>query len=101
MCGKPEFKGDGNCDDNNNNDACDYDGGDCCPKTVKNKKGFPKGKVKTKFCSQVGVKTPYYIKCNGRQGLLRWPRLGNGILPRISPNGLFLLDKPCPSEIHL
>merc|ERR1712110_1158783 len=29
-CGNDEWKGDGYCDDDNNNDACDYDGGDCC-----------------------------------------------------------------------
>merc|ERR1711907_624378 len=31
-CGSPNYKGDGNCDDNNNNCGCDYDGGDCCGK---------------------------------------------------------------------
>ena len=25
-----EWKGDGYCDDMNNNDACDFDGRDCC-----------------------------------------------------------------------
>ncbi len=29
-CGKALFKGDGYCDDVNNNAACGYDGGDCC-----------------------------------------------------------------------
>jgi len=29
-CGSPQWKGDGYCDDENNNDGCDYDGGDCC-----------------------------------------------------------------------
>ena len=29
-CGSPNWKGDKNCDDNNNNCACDWDGGDCC-----------------------------------------------------------------------
>ncbi len=29
-CGSPKFKGDGHCDDDNNNAACAYDGGDCC-----------------------------------------------------------------------
>ena len=46
-CGLPKYKGDGNCDDDNNNEACDYDGGDCCAKTVKG------GVVKTPFCKQV------------------------------------------------
>merc|ERR1712151_484402 len=34
-CGLPEYKGDGNCDDNNNNAGCGYDGGDCCGPNVK------------------------------------------------------------------
>ena len=29
-CGLPNYKGDGQCDDNNNNVGCEYDGGDCC-----------------------------------------------------------------------
>ena len=29
-CGDKEYKGDGNCDDNNNLPTCDWDGGDCC-----------------------------------------------------------------------
>merc|ERR1712001_433093 len=29
-CEFPLWKGDGFCDDGNNNDGCDYDGGDCC-----------------------------------------------------------------------
>ena len=29
-CGKPNWKGDGNCDKKNNNCGCGYDGGDCC-----------------------------------------------------------------------
>ena len=29
-CGAPQYKGDGNCDDNNNNCGCKFDGGDCC-----------------------------------------------------------------------
>ena len=47
-CALPEYKGDGNCDDNNNNKGCAYDGGDCCPKTVGD------GIVKTKYCKEVG-----------------------------------------------
>merc|ERR1711879_102684 len=45
-CGSPSYKGDGNCDDDNNNCGCQYDGGDCCAKTVKG------GKVKTDYCKQ-------------------------------------------------
>ena len=29
-CESPQYKGDGQCDDNNNNENCEYDGGDCC-----------------------------------------------------------------------
>ena len=29
-CANPEHKGDGLCDDGNNNAGCDFDGGDCC-----------------------------------------------------------------------
>jgi len=37
-CSNPQWKGDGFCDDGNNNSGCDYDGGDCC------------GNVNTQFC---------------------------------------------------
>ena len=33
-CALPDFKGDGKCDDENNNEACEYDGGDCCGSNV-------------------------------------------------------------------
>ena len=33
VCGAPNFKGDKRCDDNNNNCACNWDGGDCCGKS--------------------------------------------------------------------
>ena len=46
-CGLPDYKGDGNCDDANNNKDCAYDGGDCCAKTVKG------GQVKTSYCEMV------------------------------------------------
>merc|ERR1739848_319977 len=39
-CGFPQWKGDGYCDDENNNDSCNYDGGDCCGDDVN-----------TSFCS--------------------------------------------------
>merc|ERR1712113_218903 len=29
-CGSPQWQGDGYCDDDNNNEECNYDGGDCC-----------------------------------------------------------------------
>ena len=34
-CGLPKYKGDGNCDDENNIKECAYDGGDCCLTAVK------------------------------------------------------------------
>merc|ERR1712151_121076 len=40
-CFNKQYKGDGNCDDDNNNAACGWDGGDCCEATVKD------GTVKT------------------------------------------------------
>ena len=33
-CQKPQFRGDGICDDGNNIAACDFDGGDCCGPNV-------------------------------------------------------------------
>lgn len=46
-CKFPNYKGDGNCDDENNNCGCGYDGGDCCVKSLKNG-----GKVNTKYCNE-------------------------------------------------
>ena len=34
-CGSPQWKGDNYCDDDNNNEKCEYDGGDCCGDNVK------------------------------------------------------------------
>ena len=53
-CGSAEYKGDGNCDDNNNNKGCEFDGGDCCDKSVKG------GKVKKDYCKEVGCD---YLGC--------------------------------------
>ena len=47
-CGALKYKGDGNCDDENNNKGCEYDGGDCCYKTVSG------GAVKKDYCTEVG-----------------------------------------------
>ena len=62
-CEKPQYQGDGNCDDINNVAGCDYDGGDCCAKSVM-KNGVKTGKVKTPFCTEVGVErlvASYYV----------------------------------------
>ena len=40
--GKPEWIQDGFCDDRNNNEGCDFDGGDCCGQASVNKR----------FCSE-------------------------------------------------
>ena len=40
FCGMPIWKGDNNCDDENNNGGCEWDGGDCCGDNVN-----------TQFCS--------------------------------------------------
>ena len=42
-----DFKGDHNCDDENNNAGCEYDGGDCCGDNVV-----------TTFCSECACKDP-------------------------------------------
>ena len=34
-CGSKNYKGDGNCDDNNNKLTCNWDDGDCCTDTEK------------------------------------------------------------------
>ena len=49
-CGLPDYKGDGICDDGNNNKGCVYDGGDCCDKTTT----ATGGKVIKSFCKEVG-----------------------------------------------
>ena len=36
--GKPEWIKDGFCDDRNNNEGCDFDGGDCCGHASVNKR---------------------------------------------------------------
>ena len=44
----PGYKGDGFCDDENNNRKCGWDGGDCCYKSL------PSGKVVKEYCKMVG-----------------------------------------------
>merc|ERR1712210_240999 len=56
-CGSLQYKGDGNCDDDNNNKGCAYDGGDCCAKTVKG------GVVKKDYCSQCKCVDPASKAC--------------------------------------
>merc|ERR1712048_1432308 len=59
FCKFPNYKGDGNCDDENNNCGCQYDGGDCCKKTNKN------GSVGTKYCKACKCLDP---KAGGSDG---------------------------------
>merc|ERR1712187_985086 len=62
-CGNVDWKGDGNCDDVNNNGGCEYDGGDCCATTVKG------GIVERKFCSTCACLDPNAPKpCEGTCG---------------------------------
>merc|ERR1712224_999039 len=49
-CGSPNWKGDGNCDDNNNNAGCTWDGGDCC------------GPKNYKYCKECKCKDCTYVK---------------------------------------
>merc|ERR1712019_298281 len=59
-CGQPNYKGDGNCDDDNNNCGCEYDGGDCCGPAVK-----------TTYCKQCKCLDPNYKEdnsCSGKCG---------------------------------
>ena len=44
-CGQYKYKGDGNCDDDNNNADCEFDGGDCCAKSLG-------GPVKKDYCKE-------------------------------------------------
>merc|ERR1712048_243844 len=63
-CGAANYKGDGNCDDENNNCGCEYDGGDCCKETVEG------GTVKTAYCKACVCKDPKHKKegCDGTCG---------------------------------
>merc|ERR1712000_769333 len=56
-CEKPNYKGDGNCDDKNNVEGCEWDGGDCCAKSVM-KNGQLTGKVKTPYCTVCACTDP-------------------------------------------
>ena len=45
-CEIPNYHGDGYCDDENNNEACLFDGGDCCESTVNT------GVLNTVYCTE-------------------------------------------------
>merc|ERR1712224_499478 len=66
-CGNEAWKGDGNCDDVNNNKGCEYDGGDCCEGTSKG------GKVRTKFCAKCECLDPDQLNiCEGECGGVKY-----------------------------
>jgi len=62
-CGAANYKGDGNCDDDNNNCGCGYDGGDCCAKSLK------KAVVK-KYCKECKCLDPNNQSDNSAKGLV-------------------------------
>merc|ERR1712222_276571 len=71
-CGLQKYKGDGNCDDENNNCGCEFDGGDCCAKSVKG------GKVQTAYCKQCQCKDPKH-KVKGCNATCKSPKyIGDG-----------------------
>ena len=51
-CKYPTWKGDGYCDDENNNEGCEYDGGDCCGH-----------EVITQYCSACQCLDPGIVHC--------------------------------------
>ena len=56
-----DYQGDGECDDENNNEACGYDSGDCCSNSVQG------GIVVKTYCDEVGCAglpvTPFFFAC--------------------------------------
>merc|ERR1739848_276220 len=51
-CGSDHYEGDGDCDDENNNAGCDWDGGDCCASTSR------RGYVYKRYCSNCACLDP-------------------------------------------
>merc|ERR1711981_1499236 len=72
-CGDGKYKGDGNCDDNNNNCGCAYDGGDCCAKTLK--KAVSKKYCKVCACLDPNGKED--ANCKGACGAANYKGDGN------------------------
>jgi len=73
-CGAANYKGDGNCDDNNNNCGCQYDGGDCCSKSLGGKA------VNKKYCKQckcLDPKNQQDANCKGTCGAANYKGDGN------------------------
>merc|ERR1712072_1142628 len=78
-CGAVKYKGDGNCDDENNHCGCGYDGGDCCEKSLKK----PINKKYCKQCkcldpkNQPGKKPDDKPKCDKKCGAVKYKGDGN------------------------
>lgn len=63
ICGSSSYKGDGFCDDNNNNAGCNWDGGDCCGSSGKgNQYKFCKN-CKCRDCTKIKKTCPKKGKC--------------------------------------
>jgi len=76
QCANAAYKGDGNCDDGNNNSGCGYDGGDCCKSSVKG------GTIKKNYCKDCSCVDPKYKNnkgenCNGKCTLPKYKNDGN------------------------
>jgi len=72
VCGSQQYKGDGNCDDENNNCGCGYDGGDCCKQTVAG------GTVNKNYCKSCSCLDPKHQgKCDGTCGNGQYKGDGN------------------------
>ena len=54
VCGSPQWKGDSYCDDENNNEGCNWDGGDCCGEDVDKA-----------YCTECKCKDPKFAGGNG------------------------------------
>merc|ERR1712032_1762500 len=65
FCKKPNWKGDKNCDDKNNNCGCDWDGGDCCGK-----------KNNYKYCQTCACLDPEQQVCSAKCGSPSWTNDG-------------------------
>lgn len=65
-CPKKRHIGDGYCDDENNNCACGYDGGDCCDGDNKGK--ITKFKPNKAFCTECSCVDPEYATCTKHDG---------------------------------
>ena len=68
-CRSPKHFGDNYCDDNNNNESCDWDGGDCCGDDVN-----------TTYCS--------LCKCLDPNAISKQPQISNGTNSKLLSNAI-------------